>query len=248
MQSLNRFFQDFVAAKAGKLVAESHLAKAIEHNGLKGAFREYTLGNFIRDFLPITHGIGSGSIQDSLGTQSPESDVIIWQQDLLPPALFSSEKGVFPIEACRYWFEVKSTVSRQEIINSIAKAKKVLSLMPLENYDPPLLPRIIPVFFAYNSDVSDPDELKRFIEVEANFYGNPCFAAICIVGKGYWTYAMSGLRSSNKPQWMVFPSDENHYEIVSLLAGILNTLSGRNRPSFGYYIMNPEKDCRGKIL
>ena len=239
MESLNKFFQDFVSASAGKLVADGRLTSRIDHKGLKGSFREYTLANFFRDFLPITYGVGRGSIQDAAGGQSPESDLVIWQKDLLPPALFSQEEGVYPLEACRYWFEVKSVLSATEIAESLVKARKVLSLIPLQNYDRPWLPMPMPILFAYASD-QDGDELARICKIDSTFYNRPVFCAFCIIGKGYWTYAAHMPDGPAGKNWMHFFPDENNYEIVALLAGILNSLAGRARPSFGYYILDPE--------
>jgi hypothetical protein len=47
---------------------------------------------------------------------------------------------------------------------------------------------------------------------------------------------------------MFIPADENKYELVSFLSGVLNTLLGQNLPSFGYYLMQDVDSGRGRFI
>ncbi|TGK83282.1 hypothetical protein EHQ24_06675 [Leptospira noumeaensis] len=243
--SFNLFFQEFAQTRAKNLVNESENLTSITHNGLKGSLREHILINFLKDFLPINYEIGKGQIQDVFNNNSSESDLIIWQKDLLPPILLDERMGIFPYESCRYWIEVKTKTTRAELINSIEKVETLMRLRPLENYDPPWLPQVLPAYFSYSSDLTSDDEFSRFIDINPNYYHNPPFVALCIVGKGYWTFFD---HLPNGKKWLFFYPNDSCYEVISFLAGILNTLAGRNKPSFGYYILEPEANNKGIFL
>lgn len=244
----NEYFQNFTLNKIKNAINNSIQISNISHPGLKGQFREYTLLNLFKDFMPIDFGLGKGSMQDCYGDQSPESDLIIWRKDLLPPILFSEVEGIFPIDSCYYFFEIKSTASSTNIKDAIEKADRLRKMEFLANYKGPIKGKPINVFFAYSSDSDSIDELKRFSKLEDDFKLNPRYQIICIVGKGYWVFNRVNYEDRIETNWMFFPADGNYYEVLGLLAGVINTLAGQYRPSFGYYILDGESSNKGTYV
>ena len=244
----NKYFQKVIKTKIEKMLKDSKEASMLDHPGLKGQYREYSLINLLKDFLPINYGIGKGCMQDFDGNQSPESDLLIWRKDLLPPLLYSDDNGIYPIDSCYYFFEIKSVATSTTIKDGIRKADKIRSMRYLANYDGPIKGHPIKVFFAYESDSDEIDELSRFEKNEDDFNLNPKFDIICIANKGYWVFNRKNFSDHIETEWMFFPADGESYEILGLLAGIINTIAGRYKPSFGYYILENEASGKGKFI
>lgn len=242
----NQFFQDFVSREVQKMLSESDSVKTITHTGLKGTFREFSLSNFLKNFLPLSFGVGSGQIQDCYGNQSPETDLLIWDKNLLPPIISNDTLGIYPLESCVYYFEIKTEINATNIKDAINKAWKIENLTFLQTYQNPKT-RIAKIFFAYTSDSDSIDELERFNSYFSGRKKNPPFDAICVVGKGYWSFGMAP-KISPDPVWAYFHSDDKNYEVIALLGGILNSLAGSYRPSFGYYILDPEESGKAEFI
>jgi hypothetical protein len=83
------------------------LSGGVEHDGEKGAFREFFLTQLIRPLIPYHFGVGSGVIQDSIGTQSRQTDVVIYDRRLLPPIFLAGDRGIFPIDSVLCVIEVQ---------------------------------------------------------------------------------------------------------------------------------------------
>jgi hypothetical protein len=244
--TFNQYFYDFISNKAKLLSAESSTISQLIHNPTKGLFREYSLINFLKDFLPQPYSLGKGIISDCLGKQSPETDLLIYDQSLLPAILVAENTGVFPIESVRYWFEVKTSIDNSAIEDCCKKIIRLNTLTPLQNYDPPWFNQPMPLLFGYNTTLTIDKLFKSFEEYMPNFYNQPSLVAICIIGFGYLSFC--GDRGEPGKKWLFIPADDSKYEAVSFLSGILNTLAGRNSPSFGYYIMHATSEGKGKFI
>jgi hypothetical protein len=235
------------AEQAKQLTGTSKTFIQLEHRLSIGIFREYSLMNFLKDFLQIPFSLGKGIITDCTGKQSSETDLLIYNQNLLPPILVSQDIGVFPYESVRYWFEVKTTINNAAIIDFSEKLKKFSLLIRLENYNPPFLSPPVPVLFGYGTSMTIKKIFETFESQFPGFYHQPLVAGICIIGFGYLAFCDNRSPTVGK-KWLFIPADEKRYEVISLLAGILNTLAGEHLPSFGYYVMEDEHFGRGKFI
>lgn len=84
------------------------LSGGVEHDGEKGAFREFFLTQLIQPLIPQHFGVGSGVVEDSKGMQSRQTDIIIYDRRLLPPIFLAGNRGIFPIDSVLCVIEVKS--------------------------------------------------------------------------------------------------------------------------------------------
>jgi len=98
---------------------------------VKGRLRELVIDQLLRPVLPPSFGLGAGIIMDSHGNSSGEIDVVIFNKDILPPLLFNEREGVFPVEACLYAIEVKSTLEVAHIDETVDKFRKLFRLTRL---------------------------------------------------------------------------------------------------------------------
>ncbi|MEX0966102.1 MAG: DUF6602 domain-containing protein [Bacteroidia bacterium] len=92
--------------------------KELRHKLNKGEIRELFLNELLSNFITEQFGIGTGIIVDSYGNQSHQIDVILYDNRILPPMIKNSNLGVYPLESVLAVIEVKSSISRQIILDT----------------------------------------------------------------------------------------------------------------------------------
>jgi hypothetical protein len=230
-------FKEIIKVDILTMISESNAINSINHNGLKGYIREKGLSKFITKYLPFEWKVGHGEIQDCNGNSSSETDLLIYNLNILPPALFGADLGIYPIESCKYVFEVKTTSNAKEIKTTIDKFQKLQALKPIEPTNTP-----IRVYFAYKSDLkNEMNELERYKKYDSDFYTNPAIRVICVIGQGYWFYKQDILKGRQIAGWMHIEDREDYECVSNLIGGIINTLNGDMKPHFGKYILSKGK-------
>lgn len=192
--------------------------------------------------MPDYCKVGSGEIHDSKGNISNQTDLIIYNNNILPPILFDSELGVFTIESVIYAIEIKSTSTNNEIKTTIEKFQNLKSLSPIVETG------LVMVYFAYKSDLSVKNELQRYLENDSPW--NPSIYVICVGGDGYYYYNYIDIyeyelcidgkwekhKGSRLVQWLGIKA-RNYYEIMAFISGIFNTTRGC---PIGQYVLDYE--------
>lgn len=217
------------------LVESSKLGSTINHSGLKGKIKEELLSDFFLIYLSRKWEIGNGKIQDGNGRLSAETDLIIYDGDSLPKSMLSSSVGVYPVESCRYVFEVKSTINATEIKSTIKKFNV------LKNFNSRGQKRPFRVLFAYSSDLKAENEIERIKKYDSDFHTNPAIDILLVIDKGYWSHAKRNYLFQESKQkattsfYYESISKQNNFEIAMLLSAMLNTLSPE-LPNFSAYM------------
>jgi hypothetical protein len=243
----NPFFQSILSNKISSIIDESQRVCYLNHPFLKGRFREYGIGKILSEIVPINFDIGSGILQDCNGSQSKEIDILIWNKFMIPPLLFGERIGVYPVESCFYTIEVKSKLTNAELEKGIENAKSILALKYLANYSGPIKGHPIRILFAYSTDLKEKSEFERYKEYDPEWKTNPIYNCICIIGKGYFTYAVNLVNKTLN--WLWFKPDKEYYEVLGLIAGIVNTLVGQFSPNYGYYLLYPSENTKyGEVI
>jgi len=160
--------------KINHLKKEYYNNKNIQHQGIKGGFNENELADLIKEVIPIKYIITKGIIENSNGEQSNETDIIIYDNDILPYYL-KNDLSFIPIEAVKYIFEVKSKLNSTELKTTIKKFSK---FREMGGYAPTVL-------FAFSSDING-DELVRYKKYDNDFFTNPKISVLCISYKCYY--------------------------------------------------------------
>lgn len=225
--------------------AKADLLAEEGHPGLRGRFREILVGDILLPVMPPEVSFGTGKFVSLSGKSSKQLDVVLYSRLIMPPFMYSGNEGYFPIESGLYSIEVKSKLTKHELQKSIESAQTLASL-PMANTehwsaDPTGFPNkteapiAIPIvaIFAFGSDLkSDPQkEIDRYRELDANADTNPAVGVICIRGRGYWWFG---------DEWNFLSSNEDHREVMSWIAGTVNTMpqliTAKGRPRFGNYL------------
>lgn len=156
------------------LKIEYESSKQILHQGVKGAFNENGLSSIIKDIIPSKYEITKGIIENSDGAQSNETDIIIYDDEILP-AYIKNDLSFVPVEAVKYTFEVKTSLSLHELSTTIGK---FLNFLKIGGGAPRVL-------FSYSSDIKG-NELKRYREIDSKFLTNPSISVLCVASKCYY--------------------------------------------------------------
>ena len=76
-------------------------------------------------YLPSHYSVGTGIIINCYGTQSNETDIIIYDNRILPPFIREGNLGVYPAESVIATIEIKSNLTKEDIISANTNAKKL---------------------------------------------------------------------------------------------------------------------------
>ena len=109
--NLSEMFQASEAELQAKL---AKIRAVISHSGVKGEGAEEIVRQFLRDVLPTFLGVGTGIVIDSLGRQSRQIDVVIYDKARTPNFLTSGGPILFPCECVYFAIEVKTNLTLQE--------------------------------------------------------------------------------------------------------------------------------------
>lgn len=160
----------------------------IEHLGVRGSSRENVLQKHIKQLLPQKFTVGNGIITDINGTQSKQQDFFIYDTFNSPIFLQMESSCVIPVESVYATVEVKSTLTKETLWQSIENilSVKQLNISVLKNtfFVPKIHNFILGTVFAYTSDstietvAQNVDELCRDIPKE----NQP--SMVCIFDKG----------------------------------------------------------------
>lgn len=163
-----------ISSRIKTLKQEFYVNKNVEHQGVKGGLNEVELIKLIKDVIPRKYEISKGIIENSSGEQSNETDIVIYDNEILPPYI-NSELAFVPVEAVRYNMEVKSTLTAKELETTIEKFRKFRSIGG----------RSPTILFAFSSNAKK-SELSRYYDNDVNFLTNPAISVLCISDKCYY--------------------------------------------------------------
>ena len=211
------------------LMSTSDEIEHIKHKGLRGNFRESSLGRLLQSYIPFGWDLGSGEVVDYSGKTSSEIDLLIYNKASIPPILFRESEGCYPMESCFYVFEIKTTSTAKEIQETLEKFKKLRQLKALAPRRP------ITVYFAYTTDLTKQSEFERYTKYDVNFGSDPLIDVLCVVGQGYWFHT----KDSHSITWYFYETQQNHFEVGLFLSGIINTINKINSQTpFGHYVVD----------
>ncbi len=158
----------------------------LKHKLSKGELIELFINDLLSNFLTEQFSIGSGVIVDHYGNQSKQTDIIIYDNRILPPFIKSANLGVYPLECVLAVIEVKSVLSKKILLETQDKFKFLdTELRFHENIKPGLLKNvnIVKGIIGFNTN-----SIKELMKDDSTWLENNIFNidAICQVQKYSW--------------------------------------------------------------
>lgn len=179
---MKSFIKEIVESKISNLKLVYEANKNVQHQGIKGDFNETLLCELIQDIIPTKYKLTNGFIQDKNAKQSNESDIVIYDNEILPAILIKEDLGVIPAESVEYVFEVKSTLNATELKTTIEKFNNLHTLSGFRKRT---------VLFAFSSDLNKKLEIERFYENEKEtFFKSPSIRVLNVLNRGYYFFSI----------------------------------------------------------
>lgn len=177
---MNNYINEIINTKIDFLKSSFNINKTVNHQGIKGSLNEILFLELIKDLIPLKYKLTKGIVQDCKGNQSNESDIILYDNEILPAILFGAELGFIPCEAIEYTFEIKSTLTSSEIDTTIIKFNNLRKCVGYKGRN---------VLFSFSTDIKNKSELKRYFEKdEISFLFKPSISIICVQDRGYYFF------------------------------------------------------------
>lgn len=167
------------STKISTLKADFEGNKSVVHQGIKGGLNESELSDLIREVIPKRYKLTKGIIENSKGEQSNETDILIYDDEILP-SYMKNELAFVPVEAVKYNFEVKSSLNANELKTTLAKFERFKTIGGLSPT----------VLFSFSSDING-SEIKRLKKYDNNFFVNPAITVLCNSNKSYYYKSVS---------------------------------------------------------
>ena len=202
---------------AKKMVSEYHdITDMIEHMGTRGASREETLKKYLSELIPQKYQIGTGIITDIEGTQSKQQDLFIYDAFNSPVFLKRETSVIIPVESVYATIEVKSSLSKETLKQSIENIRSVKQLKQTQLKNSVWIPNyhnfIFGSVFAYTADVSIDTLHKNVIEICNDIPSEEWPSLICVFDKGLFV----NVRKNDMRKIEIVPSDQTMWvEIVN---------------------------------
>ena len=199
---------------AKKLSIDYELTNHIDHMGVRGSSREDVLKYYIKQLLPERFAVGNGVVTDVNGTQSKQQDFFVYDAFNSPVFLHTESSSIVPVESVYATIEVKSTLKKETLTQSLANIKSVkeLDVTILLNSPivPPVFNSIFGAIFAYTADTT--------IETIANNLDEFCIdiphsrrpSVICILDQG----VIINIDRQTLNQITIMPSENTTWGIV----------------------------------
>lgn len=178
-----------IEALAKKLATEyATTTDKLEHMGLRGTAREDLLKDVISQLIPEKYRIGSGTIVDVHETQSKQQDLYIYDAFNSPVFLKMESNKVVPVESVYATIEVKSTLTKDTLRQSIENIRTVKTLEHNELRNSPIVFSrhnvIMGCIFSYTSDSSIETVARNVDEICTDIPKSQQPNMVCVFDKG----------------------------------------------------------------
>jgi hypothetical protein len=114
-----------------KMRTDFEVTAQVVHSGSKGTARENILRNFLAEGrLPTKYAIGSGEVVGRTNDTSKQCDLVVYDRLNGVTLLYDESTQVYPIDCVYGIIEVKSTLSKSELIDALEKIKTLKTMAP----------------------------------------------------------------------------------------------------------------------
>lgn len=191
------------------------VTRMINHTGERGTARENALKKYLRPHIPEKYQFSEGTVIDSCDHQSRQVDFIIHDRNTTPFLQDCDLASVIPIESVYAIIEVKSNLTKNELIKCIENIWSVRSLKKntITGQTSPTLGFV----FAYDSDSSLETVYKNFLELSKEVSPEQQITCICILNKGLVLPILKSRLSSIA----LLPSDDSLFAMYNKESDIL---------------------------
>lgn len=121
-------YLEFLRKSLKQVEAEFEFSASIDHNGLKGVFREYIIKKILRPFLPDIYGISSGQAFDKNDKISRQLDIVLYDKLYSYTVPFTKDFSYFPAESIYGAIEIKSSLDKNSFTDALENIESIKTL------------------------------------------------------------------------------------------------------------------------
>lgn len=188
----------------------SHLT----HMGVMGGSRESILRKYLGQLLPQKYSVGTGIITDFEGNQSRQQDFFIYDAFNSPVFYNTEESCVIPTECVYATIEVKSTLTKSTLTESLKNIQSVKQLKKKPFINSPLVPDkhnlIFGAIFAYSSDASIITITKNLHTLCLDIPKEQQPSVVCILDKGL----LVNVSNTNPNEICLMPTENTTWALI----------------------------------
>jgi hypothetical protein len=203
---------------------------SLNHKLTKGELKELFVSAILRRFLPIQFDIGTGIIVNHRGDQSRQTDVVIYDNRVMPPFIKEQAIGVYPAESVIAVLEVKSLLRKKELLSAETSAVQLYDTVYnpagfYRGYSPePYKPLCGIIGFQGNGckELSDQEAGAAWLSEHISH-----LFLICVADRYGWAKV-----GSPTPTWGFKKADETHEEVKRFIAILLDNIRTRSEARY----------------
>lgn len=199
---------------ARKLNIDYELTDHIDHMGVRGSSREDVLKFYIKQLLPERFAVGNGVVTDVNGTQSKQQDFFVYDAFNSPVFLHTESSSIVPIESVYATIEVKSTLKKDTLIQSVNNIKSVKELTITVLKNSPIIPytynRVFGAVFSYTCDTKIETIAGNLHQICQTIPPKHRPSVVCILDQG----VIVNVEKNGLHQISAIPSEQTTWGIV----------------------------------
>jgi hypothetical protein len=119
-------------------IERARVLGGLKHKPTKGTLKELFMSDVLKQLLTIQFGVGSGIVVNKENKQSRQTDIVIYDNRIIPPFISGPSIGVYPVESVIATIEVKTRLNKEELMDAEKAAKQLSENVVGEGDRPPL--------------------------------------------------------------------------------------------------------------
>jgi hypothetical protein len=222
--------QKYATSAIKDFVERAQDLKILKHGLTKGELKELFVSRVLKSFLSSQFGIGSGIIINRANKQSKQTDIVIYDNRILPPFIQEQQLGVYPAESVIATVEIATTLNAEKLRAAEKKAKD-LSESVFDSVFYGFKP--LCAVFGFEGGVRPlSDESKGTAWLTQNI---ECLFNICISNKYCWAHLYKRDKGGNV--WTIETDQAGLYgETKRFIALLLDNVRTGAQERFRYFV------------
>jgi hypothetical protein len=203
---------------------------SLNHKLTKGELKELFVSAILRRFLPIQFDIGTGIIVNHRGDQSRQTDIVIYDNRVMPPFIKEQAIGVYPAESVIAVLEVKSLLSKKELLSAETSAVQLYDTVYspagfYQGYSPPSPKPLCGIIGFRGNGCKELSDQQAGIAWLSEHISH--LFLICVADRYSWAKV-----GSPTPTWEFKKADETHEEVKRFIAILLDNIRTRSEARY----------------
>jgi hypothetical protein len=209
----------------------------LQHKLSQGELKELGVSDVLKRFLTSQFEVGTGIVVNQSGHQSHQTDIVIYDNRIIPPVVEKNGRGVYPVESVVATVSIRTELDTGGLLEA-EEAAKHLSENVFAGYPPGYSP--LHAVFGFSGGIgglSSQETGGVWLHEHIRSLFN-----ICIAGRYCWA-------NVGKKGWTIGTDESGRYnETKRFLALLLDNIRTRAEMRYAYFISGRHLDWFSKYI